>query len=41
MIEFKEIIDILLNPLTRFVKNKITKAIIVEEPKKSQEELQA
>lgn len=29
MIEFKEIIDILLNPMTSFFRNKVTKVITV------------
>jgi hypothetical protein len=39
MIEFKEIINILLNPMTSFIRNKVTKVIKVVNNEKKPEEL--
>ena len=38
MIEFKEIIYILLNPMTTFIRNKVTKVITVVNNEKKTEE---
>ena len=40
MIEFKEIINILLNPMTTFVRNRVTKVITVVNNEKKPQELQ-
>ena len=41
MIEFKEMINILLNPMTLFIRNKVTKVITVVNKEKKTEEPQA